>query len=152
MSDYDAFATNNATFPRRCEPYAITVGTVGSTYYLSARSVTVFVWEETPGLGPLPATDPPIEIASATDPAVAIHPISIATDDASTTPPAAADASAPTEPVAPPVPGESSAHAEPRKPSEPTDPANPPAPAASFAPTDPPAPIEPPGRPEPPRR
>jgi alpha-L-arabinofuranosidase len=50
LSDYDAFATNTIGYPRRVEPYEVPVGQLGSTYSLSPRSVTLFVWEETPGL------------------------------------------------------------------------------------------------------
>jgi alpha-N-arabinofuranosidase len=50
LTDYDAFATNTLTYPRRVEPYDVPVGQIGATYSLSPRSVTLFVWEETPGL------------------------------------------------------------------------------------------------------
>jgi alpha-N-arabinofuranosidase len=56
LSDYDAFATNTLNYPRRVEPYEVPVGQLGSNYSFGARSLTVFVWEETPGLGPIVTT------------------------------------------------------------------------------------------------
>jgi alpha-N-arabinofuranosidase len=50
MTDYDAFATNTLGYARRVEPYSVPIGQVGATYSLSPRSLTMFVWEETPGL------------------------------------------------------------------------------------------------------
>jgi alpha-N-arabinofuranosidase len=50
LTDYDAFATNTLSYPRRVEPYDVPIGQVGATYSLSPRSVTTFLWDETPGL------------------------------------------------------------------------------------------------------
>ncbi|HEY3083214.1 MAG TPA: alpha-L-arabinofuranosidase C-terminal domain-containing protein [Chloroflexota bacterium] len=46
----DAFATNSAANPRRVEPWEFPIGQLPDTYSFPAHSLTVLVWEETPGL------------------------------------------------------------------------------------------------------
>jgi alpha-N-arabinofuranosidase len=46
----DAFATNSAANPRRVEPWEFPIGRLPDTYSFPAHSLTVLVWEETPGL------------------------------------------------------------------------------------------------------
>ena len=46
----EAMAGHSLVYPRRVEPYDVPVGQIGASYSFAARSLTVFVWEETPGL------------------------------------------------------------------------------------------------------
>lgn len=46
----DVFAGNTLAEPRRVEPYEVPIGPVGASYTFAAHSLSVFVWEEAPGL------------------------------------------------------------------------------------------------------
>lgn len=50
LSADDAFATNTLAEPRRIEPSEVPIGPLGTSYVFPPRSVTLLVWEETPGL------------------------------------------------------------------------------------------------------
>jgi alpha-N-arabinofuranosidase len=46
----DPFATNSAADPRKVEPWEFAIGPLPDNYSFPAHSLTVLVWEETPGL------------------------------------------------------------------------------------------------------
>jgi alpha-N-arabinofuranosidase len=50
LSGDDVFAANTLAEPRRIEPSEVPIGPLGVSYVFPARSLTVLVWEETPGL------------------------------------------------------------------------------------------------------
>ena len=50
LSADDAFAANTLAEPRRIEPSEVPVGPIGTSRFFAPRSVTLVVWEETPGL------------------------------------------------------------------------------------------------------